>query len=193
MDNHNNYTPDIEQILENIRMNSILLHKAHKKRYLELKDMLKYYKIPIIFISSISSIISFSQDYIEQKVITVTNTIMSLVCSLIGALELYMGISNQMVLELSTSKDYHILAMDIYKMLALQPVNRSIDGKAFLEQIYGTYVKLVENSCVVRRKLEDKLCEIPKLTDDKDDSFYLKTPRSNISPLTSPFSNEYLV
>ncbi len=45
-----NYTSDIEGILEKIRINSVLLSNVHKKRYLELNQSLKYYKIPIIVI-----------------------------------------------------------------------------------------------------------------------------------------------
>ena len=37
------FSPDIEIILENIRLNSIVLSKEHKKRYVSLKDTLKYY------------------------------------------------------------------------------------------------------------------------------------------------------
>lgn len=158
----NNYTEDIEKVLDNIRINSVVLYKEHQKRYLHLRDTLKYYKLPLIFVSSLSSIISVSQQFIPQETITILNASMSFVCSLIGAVELFMGISNQMVLELSTSKDYHILAMDIYKCLSLKPENRSSEGKAYLEQCYGTYTKLIENSCVVRKKVEDKLCMIPK-------------------------------
>ncbi len=159
---NNNYTPDIEQVLENIRINSVILHKEHQKRYLQLHSQLKYFKIPIIFVSGISSILSFSQAYVPQDIISILNSLMSFTCSIIGALELFMGISSQMVLELSTSKDYHILAMDISKCLTLKPENRSSEGRAFLEQSYGTYIKLIENSCVVRKKIQDKLCVIPK-------------------------------
>lgn len=167
----NNYTDDIEKVLENIRINSILLYKEHQKRYLYLKDTLKYYKLPLIFVSSLSSIISVSQQFIPQDTITILNSSLSFICSIIGATELFMGISSQMVLELSTSKDYHILAMDIYKCLSLKPENRSSEGRAYLEQCYGTYTKLIENSCIVRRKIEDKLCliekDIPKDCDEE--------------------------
>lgn len=163
---NNNYTPDIETVLENIRINCILLYKEHQKRYLQLKDTLKYYKVPIIVMSSISSIVSMSQQFIDQDVITVMNMSLGLICSIIGSIELFMGISSQMVLELSTSKDYHILGMDIGKCLTLKPCNRNSEGRTYLEHCYGTYVKLLESSCVVRKKLEDRLCVIAKDFDD---------------------------
>ena len=158
----NNYSPDVEQVLENIRINSILLYKEHQKRYLYYKDVLKYFKVPIIVISSISSIVSVSGQYISQDIISVMNMLLGLLCSIIGSMELFLAISSSMIQELSTSKDYHILAMEISKCLTLDREHRGVDGKTFLEQCFGTYVKLIENSLVVRKKLEDKLCVIPK-------------------------------
>ena len=162
MNTNNNYTPDIETILENIRRNSIMLSKEHHNRYLYLRDTLKYYRIPIIVISSFSSIVSMGQQFIPQDTITILNTVLSFVCSVIGAIELFMQVSQQMVQEKSASTDYYILASDIYKCLALEPQNRSSDGKTFLEEKYGTYVKLVESSTIVRKNIKDQLCFIPK-------------------------------
>ena len=42
------WTEDIDHVLNNIRINCILLNKAHKKRYFELKNSLKYYRLPVI-------------------------------------------------------------------------------------------------------------------------------------------------
>lgn len=169
MESHN-YTKDIESILENIRVNSVLLHKEHQKRYLQLKDTLKYYKIPIIVISSISSIVSMSQQYLDQDIITILNMCMGLCCSIIGSIELFFGIASQMIAELDVSREYHILAMDIFKCLSLKPENRSSEGRTYLEHTYATYIKLVEKSHVVRKKIEDRLCmipkDIPKFTED---------------------------
>ncbi len=173
----NNYTEDIEQVLQDLRHNSVLLYKEHTKRYLYLKDLLKWYKIPIIVGSSLSSIISVSQEFIPQQEITILNSILSLFCSIIVSIELFMGVSTQMALELSVSKDYHILAIDIQKCLTLKPENRTSEGRAFLEQCYGTYVKLMEQSGAVRKKIEDKLCEIvPK------DSSPSMTPSGETTP-----------
>jgi hypothetical protein len=47
----NNIYMDIEGVLENIRINSVYLSKIHKKRYITLKDCLKFYRIPIIIFS----------------------------------------------------------------------------------------------------------------------------------------------
>ena len=114
-----NYTTDIENILEKIRVNSILFSNAHKRRYLELNQSLKYYKIPIILISGVSSLISVSQQYIPQYYITIMNSVFGLTCGTICSIELYLGISVQLAQSSALHKDFYALAIDIYKVLSL--------------------------------------------------------------------------
>ena len=79
---------DVDEILEKIRRNCILLSNAHKERYIELNDMLKYYKIPVIIISGVSSLVSVGQQFIPQTIITVCNGLFGLSCSIIVSIEL---------------------------------------------------------------------------------------------------------
>jgi hypothetical protein len=48
------WTQDIESVLEQIRINSVLLSKNHKKRYFYLIEILKYFRLPVIIISCIT-------------------------------------------------------------------------------------------------------------------------------------------
>ena len=164
---------DIENILESIRVNSVLLNKIHKKRYLELQQSLKYFRIPIIILSSVNSIISVSQQFIPQRYITATNSLLALTTGIISSIEMFLKIDSQMENEMMSQKEYYILATSIYKTLCLNQDNRPDDMKAFLEESYGTYIKLLENSCVVHRRIEDQLTIIPKLGN--------KSPISSIS------------
>ena len=45
------WTDDIDDVLNNIRLNCILLSKAHKKRYFDLKYSLNFYKLPVIVLN----------------------------------------------------------------------------------------------------------------------------------------------
>ena len=38
------WTQDIENVLEQIRINSVLLNKEHKKRYFYLTEILRYFR-----------------------------------------------------------------------------------------------------------------------------------------------------
>ena len=156
------WTPDIETILENIRINSILVSNQHKIRYLYLKYLLNYFRLPVIVISGLNSVFSVGlQPYLKQDIISVMTCLLALACGIIGSIELYFAIQSQMENELLTSKDYYILSIDIFKILSLHPDNRNIDGMTFLDEKYGTYVKLIENSNVIVKKILDKLAPVP--------------------------------
>ena len=156
------WTPDIESVLENIRVNSVLMSNQHKKRYLYLKYLLNYFRLPVIVVSGLNSVFSVGlQPYMKQDIISVMTCLLSLICGIIGSIELFLAIQTQMENELLTSKDYYLLSIDIFKILSLHPDNRCVDGRAFLDDKYGTYVKLIENSNVIVKKISDKLAPIP--------------------------------
>ena len=45
LDDNDKWSVDIDQLLENIRVNSIILSKYHKKQYLKSKAILQLYPI----------------------------------------------------------------------------------------------------------------------------------------------------
>lgn len=152
---------DIENLLENIRLNCVILNKEHRKRYLQLKNTLKWFRIPIIVLSGINSLLSVSlQNYLEQGLISISTALVSLTCGIIGSVELYLCISANMETELITAKDYYLLGIDIFKILSLREENRNVELKAFLDEKFQIYQKLVENSNILEKKILDKLCPI---------------------------------
>ena len=158
----NEWTTDIECTAENIRVNSILFSTLHKKRYLYLKHLLLYFRLPVIIISGVNSVISVGlQNYLEQQLISAITCLLALICGLIGSVELFLGIQSQMEDEFACSKDFYLLAIDIYKILSLLPENRNIDGKSYLDEKYQTYIKLVENSNLLTKTISDHLTPLP--------------------------------
>jgi len=156
------WTNDIEVCAENIRLNSVAFSNTHKKRYLYLKHLLLYFRLPVIIISGFNSVISVGlQSYLEQATISAITCLLALFCGIIGSIELFLGIQQQMENELNCSKDFYLLAIDIYKILSLLPTNRNIDGKTYLDEKYQIYIKLVENSALLRRKINDSLTPTP--------------------------------
>ena len=80
-----------------------------------------------------------------------------------SAIELYLGIQQSMELCLSHSKAFYTLAIDIYKTLSLRRENRGEDGKDYLNKKYAHYIKIVEASNLLKRKLKaDLLTDIPE-------------------------------
>lgn len=156
------WTQDIESVLENIRVNATLLSKEHKKRYFYLNELLRYFRLPVIIISGINSIVSVGlTEYMEQSVISMLTCLLALVCSIIGSIELYLAVQKSMENELLASKDYYILSIDIFKTLSLIKEHRPIPAKEYLDKKYNDYVKLFENSNLIAKKLTDKLNPLP--------------------------------
>ena len=153
---------DVDVILEKIRRNCILLSNAHKERYIELNDMLKYYKIPVIIISGVSSLVSVGQQFIPQTIITVCNGLFGLSCSIIVSIELYLGISQQLAQSASLTKEFYTLSTNIFKTLALSTENRTENSLTYLESIYGEYSSLCANSYVVKKSIIDSLIPLPE-------------------------------
>ena len=158
----NDWTTDIESVLENIRQNCVILSKEHKTKYFFLKENLKYYRLPVIVLSGINSIISVGlQPYLEQGLISITTCLLALVCSIIGSIELYLAIQKGMESEMVSQRDYYLLGVDIFKTLSLSKDHRPIPAKDYLEKCYNTYCRLAESSNALAKKVEDKLCPLP--------------------------------
>jgi len=149
---------DIDTILEKIRLNSASHSINHKKRYMALKERLKWFRLPVIILSSLNSVFSVGLvAFMEQEIISVINCLMSLICGIIGSIELYLQINRDMEQELVSSKDFYTLAIDIYKFLSLRPENRPVAQKIFIDDTYNRYVKLIQSSLLLKKKLDDKL------------------------------------
>ena len=156
-----NWTNDIENILENIRSNCVILSKEHKARYFYLKNTLRYFRLPIIIISAFNSVISVGiTEFLPQTTISLLNCFFSLIVGIIGSIELYLQINNQMENSLLISKEFYLLSIDIFKILSLERQNRHQNGQKFLDDKFIIYHKLIENSNLIKTKISDKLAPI---------------------------------
>ena len=172
------WTPDIEQILENIRSNSVIMAESHKYRFLHLKGTLRYFRLPVIIIAGFNSVISVGfQPYIEQATISAITCLLSLTCGIIGSIELYLAIQSQMENELIVSKEYYLLSTSIFKMLTLSVMNRKLAGLDYLEECYNSYTELIDKSNVINKKIKDKLTPISMICD----SSYIINESVNVS------------
>ena len=144
------WTRDEERILKIISEKCFLMSEYHKKRYIELQNKLKYYKIPVIIISGINSVIAVGMsEYLPQNVISATNCILALICGIIGSIELYLKLSDNMNSEFMSGRDFYILHIDIKKTLALRHCNRRVAGNVYLNTIYTKYIKTVSGAQVM--------------------------------------------
>ena len=152
------WSPGIEYILEEIRLNSIAISEHHKEKYYYSKGYLKYFRIPTILFSAMNSVFSVGlQPYCPQPIISLICCIISLVCGVISSVELFLSIQSTMENELIASKDFYLLSVDIFKILSLEPGTRMINGKVYLDETYQTYCKLIENSNIVSAEMKNMI------------------------------------
>lgn len=158
----NNWTGDVNDILDKIRINSIVLSNEHKKTYFLLSSRIKWFRVPVIFLSALGSVFGIGlSPYLPQLLISEICSVMSLVVGLIGSIELFLAISTKMESELVQSKELYLLAIEIQKTLLLDIENRNGDGMAYLEDKFNVYSKLIENSYLLECKIMDELTPLP--------------------------------
>lgn len=157
------WTTDIEEVLECIRINSVILSKEHSKLYFSLKHFLLYFRLPVIILSGINSVVSVGANaYIDnQSTISMVTCFLALICSIIGSIELYLSVQKRMETELITSKDYYFISVDIQKTLLLNCEHRPVPAKEYLDKMYNQYIKLMEVSNLLNRRITDKLTPLP--------------------------------
>lgn len=154
----NQWTLDIENILDKIRCNAALYSEYHKERYYKNKGYLKYFKIPTIILSALSSVFSVGlQSYVEQSLVSVTTCLIGLFVGILNSLELFLAIQTTMENELTHSRDFYLLSVDIFKTLLLKRTHRMTKGPVYLDEKYTMYCKLVESSVLTNRVIKDKM------------------------------------
>ena len=120
------------------------------------------------------------QPYLEQGHISALVSGISLVVGILGSIELFMKVSENMEVESLAQREFYILSISIYKVLQLDAENRNVDMKLFLEESFSQYQKLIENSNVVAKKVKDKLT----LLDSGNDVGTIASVSSSSTPLT---------
>jgi hypothetical protein len=173
----NDWNNSIESVLDNIRINCVILNKLHKQRYFELKSTLKYYRLPVIILNGINSIFAVGlQPYMYQGTISLTNSLIALTCGIIGSIELYFGIQKRLENDMISQRDYYLLSVDIFKTLSLDRQIRPLPAKDFLEKSYNTYTKLIESSSALSKVKGDKLIPIDLTINDNDEIIITPNP-----------------
>jgi len=159
----NNWNDEIEKLLNQIRNNCIELEKIHKRKYFGIKNIVVFFKLPIIILSSINALVAVSlTNYINQEYISGANASISFIIGTLTSISLYLKIEDKLEQELDASKNYHLLAIEIYKILSLRIEDRGTDGDVFLSNTYNNYVKLIERGNLLDTEVLDKLkIELP--------------------------------
>lgn len=192
MDKYNNvqgWTIEIEELLEKIRLNSVILSNRHRKNFYEYKGFSKYFDIPIIVVSVFGSSFSVgATGIISQEIVSLISCFIGMLVTVLTSVKLYLHLDDHLKNELEMSKHFHSLALKLFKILNLPRNQRGTDGLYFLNNKYGDYIKLVEQSALLRKYIiKDSLLEIPYGFMSDDDISSTDISIENQSNHCSPF------
>jgi len=154
------WNDELINILEKIRVNSIALSEKHRKRFLEFKSISKYFDLPVIVCSVFSS--SFAAiGPISDTTKNLITTAISMFIAILTSIKLYLNLNTSINDEIALSKDFYILSVSIFKILSLKQEDREISPMQFLNDCYSNYIKLIEQSSLLRNNIKhDELTKI---------------------------------
>jgi hypothetical protein len=116
--------------------------------------------------------------YLHQNYISGITCLISLIASIIGAIEMYLKIENGMVEEESNARSYYLLASSIFRTLSLTRENRKTNAHDYCNEVFSQYSKLMERSAFLKKKIEDRLLPIPSnLMSDSNSNISLEIDR----------------
>ena len=181
-----NNCQDVELILDHLRINSVNLADYHRKRFYHFKSFGKYFRIPIIVLSSITASASVGlQPVIRQEIISGITCILGFGIAVISSIEMYLGIQSAMDNEIALSRDYYSLAIDVFKCLNLAREHRTEEPRSYLDKKYSEYKALRETSSLLKRKLStDLLAPIPDGLENKSVDSSMTIRRTRVPTLS---------
>jgi len=159
------YSDEVLDLLERLRVNCVNLNTYHRQRYFYFKAYGKWFRIPIITLSifAASASVGLQSLEVEQKVISGVTCMISLIIAMLSAVELHLSITDKLEDSYKFSKKYYSLATDLYKVIKLQPEERSERGGDYLGRMFTEYTKLAESSEMMHHSMRnDVLTRIPK-------------------------------
>ena len=183
-----NWSEEQENILEKIRVNSIVLSETHRRNYYEFKNLSKLFDIPIIIISTLSASFSVgSQEYLPQHLISTTTCSKSMCVAILSSIKLYLNLELNLKLETGLSKQFSLLSLDIFEILHLNKDDRSIGGLIYLNKKYTNYCHLIEQSNLFRKRMTkgelEELTKIRHYFSDTDSSNSSELNKQNITDI----------
>jgi hypothetical protein len=156
----NTWNDEVMGILEKIRKNSYYLSEKHRKRFIEFSSLSKYFDLPVIVCSVFSSSFSGLNSVPVSKSTMITTSI-SMFIAVLTSIKLYLNLSSNINEEISLSKDFYILSIDIFKISQLRENDRHMDPLDFVNSCYSRYIKLIEASSLLRKNIKnDELVKI---------------------------------
>ena len=156
------WNEEIIKILNNVRINSLNLSEYHRRNYFQYKNLSNWFDLPIVFISTIAGSFSVgASPYIKQGTISVISCSASMMITILSSVKLYLNISDNLQSESEMARKFYVLSLEIYKIINLPDEKKGIQPTEFLNAKYNQYIKLYEESNLLKKRYKkDKLANM---------------------------------
>jgi len=173
------------KILNNVRINSLNLSEYHRRNYFSYKYLSNWFDLPVICISTIAGSFSVGAiPYLDQGYISLISCSASMLITILSSIKLYLNINDNLQSESDMARKFYVLSLEIYKIINLPDEKRGINASDFLNSKYNQYIKLYEESNLLKRRYKkDQLAKM-------DESLLLSDTNSNAS---SSYNNNIIV
>ena len=170
------WNDEIIIILNSVRVNSLNLSEYHRRNYFSYKYLTNWFDVPIIITSTIAGSFSVgASPYLDQGYISLISCSASMFITILSSIKLYLNISDNLQNESDMARKFYVLSLEIYKIINLPDKKRGINSSDFLNSKYNMYIKLYEESNLLKRRYKkDQLAKM-------DESLLLSDTNSNTS------------
>ena len=188
--NSNDWNQNLEYILDKIRLNCTVFSNKHTSNHLYYMRTSRYFEIPTIVLSVISSSIVTTIG-LNQNQSSMASTFISSIITILTSVKLYMKINENIGLEQELSISYKVLGLDIFKTLSLPAEQRNVKSEQYLNEKYSEYIKLTESSHILSKITDkDQMLKLPIELKSSNSSLQSEShPSPFESDLETPFHN----
>ena len=178
------WNDEIIKILNNVRVNSLNLSEYYRRNYFSYRELSEWFDVPIIKTSTLAGSFSVgASPYMDQPTISVVSCGASMLITILSSIKLYLNISDNLQSESDMARKFYVLSLEIYKIINLPDEKRGINSSDFLKAEYNQYIKLYEESNLLKRRYKkDQLAKM-------DESLLLSDTNSNASSSYNGTSN----
>lgn len=180
------WNDEIIKILNSVRINALHLSEYHRTNYFQYKELSKWFDVPIIIISTVAGSFSVgATPYLDQGNISVISCGASMLITILSSVKLYLNISDNLQSESDMARKFYVLSLEIYKIINLPDEKRGIQSTEFLNTKYNQYIKLYEESNLLKKRFtkKDQLAKMDEsllVFDNKSDSSSSYNSSTNI-------------
>jgi len=146
------WTSEIEDNLDLIRINSSQLSEHHHSTFLQKQQKLSTLKLPVILLSAANAYaVTGLRNMVNDNYLSISSTTVSSIISFLMVLEYLFSSFWKLETDLLKHKEFHSISQQIMYLLSMDKNLRKVDGKLFLDEKLSDYRKLAESSDIIQK------------------------------------------